>query len=88
MILVPAWGAYGEMNTILMRTRAYENGVWAAFVHPNRVLIIDPGGKIVAQDDPDAGEQVVTARITIDPKTRRGPIRHRRPEIYGEILRR
>ena len=86
MILVPAWGAWGEMNTVMMRTRAYENGVWVAFVHPNRVLFIDPGGKIAAQDDPDGGDQVVTARITID-SNRRGPIRHRRPQIYGEILK-
>ena len=88
MILVPAWGAYGEMNTIMMRTRAYENGVWVAFVHPNRALIIDPGGKIVAQDDPEGGDQVVTAKITIDAERKRGPIRHRRPEIYSEILTR
>ncbi len=88
VILVPAWGAYGEMNTIMMRTRAYENGVWAAFVHPNRVLIIDPGGRIVAQDDPNSGDQVITAKITIDPKKKPGPMQHRRPEIYSEILKR
>ncbi len=88
LILVPAWGMYGEMNTVMMRTRAYENGVWVAFVHPHRVLIIDPGGRIVAQDDPNAGDQVVTTKVTIDPKARRGPIVHRRAEIYGELLRR
>ena len=59
-ILVPAWGAYGETNDIMMRVRAYENGVWLAFIHPKRCLIIDPKGKVVAKD---AGEfdQVVMA---------------------------
>ena len=86
LILVPAWGAYGEMNDVMMRTRAYENGVWVAFVHPKRVLIIDPRGKIVAQNT-GAGDQVVTAKITIDTRVGSGPIRDRTPAIYGDLLK-
>ncbi len=41
LILVPAWGSYNELNDAVMRTRAFENGVWVAFVHPKRVLVID-----------------------------------------------
>ncbi len=83
VILVPAWGGYGEMNDVMMRTRAYENGVWVAFVHPNRTLIINPKGKIVAQDS--GKEELVFA--TIDPAagTGSGPIRNRRPELYGDL---
>ena len=85
-ILVPAWGAYGEMNDIMMRVRAYENGVWLAFVHPKRCLIIDPSGRVVAKD---AGEydQVVTATIRINPDGRRTLLDHRRPELYEELTK-
>ena len=86
IILVPSYGGYGEMNDVMMRTRAYENGVWVAFVHPKRCLFIDPRGKIIAKDD-GSGDQLVTAKIVLDDKPSPGPIRHRRPEVYGEILR-
>jgi N-carbamoylputrescine amidase len=85
LILVPAWGGYGEMNDIMMRVRAYENGVWLAFVHPKRCLIIDPRGRVVAKD---AGEfdQVVTANIRIDAAARQPLLERRRPELYQEIV--
>ncbi|MEX2261392.1 MAG: carbon-nitrogen hydrolase family protein [Bryobacteraceae bacterium] len=85
MILVPAWGMNNETNEIMMRTRAYENSVWVVFVHPERVMVIDPGGKIVAQDSRN-GDEAVLAKIRLDGRVGRGPIRHRRPEIYGELL--
>jgi predicted amidohydrolase len=85
LILIPAWGGYGEMNDIMMRVRAYENGVWLAFVHPKRCLIIDPRGRVVAKD---AGEfdQVVTATISIDPALRQPLLDRRRPELYQDIV--
>jgi predicted amidohydrolase len=86
MILVPAWGSKGETNEIMMRTRAYENSVWVAFVHPERVMVIDPGGKIIAQDQ-GQGDEVVLATVRIDDRIGRGPIRHRRPDVYRDILK-
>jgi len=85
LILVPAWGASGEMNDAMMRTRAFENSVWVVFVHPRRCLIIDPGGKVVAQDS-GGDDQVVTARITLDGRIGRGAIHSRQPGLYGELL--
>jgi predicted amidohydrolase len=85
LILVPAWGQYGEMNDVMMRTRAYENGVHVAFVHPKRCLIIDPAGKVLAQDH-STGDEIVTSRITLRSPATPSPIQHRRPEIYGELL--
>jgi len=85
LLLVPAWGNYNEMNDALMRTRAYENGVWVAFVHPKRALIIDPRGKVIAQSDGE-GDQLVYGEIVLDQRVGSGPIRDRKPEIYGEIL--
>jgi predicted amidohydrolase len=86
LILIPSYGMWGETNDVMMRTRALENSVWVAFVHPRRCLIVDPGGKIVAQDD-GGGDQVVTARVVLDGRVGRGPIRFRRPEIYGDLLK-
>jgi predicted amidohydrolase len=86
IILVPAYGMYGETNDILMRVRAYENGVWVAFVHPKRCLFIDPAGKIVAQNQGET-DQIVTATIRLDGRVGGGPIRHRRPELYGDVIR-
>lgn len=87
IILVPAWGMYGELNDIMMRTRAYENGVFLAFVHPKRCLIIDPSGKIIAQDT-GSGDEIVRARITLnDHQSAESPIKYRRPDIYEELLK-
>ena len=85
LILVPAWGMYGEINDVMMRTRAFENGVHVLFVHPRRCLIIGPDGTVIAQDKGN-GDEVVTARVTMSPSGALGPIRRRRPEIYGELL--
>jgi predicted amidohydrolase len=81
LILVPAWGGHGDMNDAMMRTRAFENSVWVMFVHPQRVLIIDPRGNIVAKDQGEA-DQIVHARITLDGRIGKGAIRSRRPEVY------
>lgn len=85
LILVPAWGMYGEMNDAMMRTRACENSVHVAFVHPRRCLIIDPKGSIVAEDS-GADDEIVSARITLQDSRANTSIQHRRPEIYGELL--
>jgi predicted amidohydrolase len=86
LVIVPAWGMCGELNDAMMRTRAYENGVYVLFVHPRRCLVIDPGGKIVAEDlgQPDS---VVHAQITLADFSQLSPIQYRRPELYGEITR-
>jgi predicted amidohydrolase len=85
-ILVPAWGGYGEMNDMMMRVRAYENGVWLAFVHPKRCLVIDPRGNVVVQNQGE-GDQVVMATIRIRPGEKRPLLERRRPELYGDLAR-
>lgn len=86
VIFVPAWGSYGEMNEIMMRVRAYENGVYLAFVHPKRSMIISPKGEIIAKAEPDQ-DRIVLATVDLDAQQRhRAPIRFRRPDIYGDLL--
>lgn len=86
LILVPSYGSYGDMNTAMMRTRAYENAVYLAFVHPKRCLFIDPRGNIIAQDEGDE-DQVVTTQIKFDNRIGKGAIRHRKPALYGDLLK-
>ncbi|MBI2690073.1 MAG: carbon-nitrogen hydrolase family protein [Acidobacteria bacterium] len=83
-IFIPSWGSYGEMNDIMMRVRAYENGVNIAFVHPQRALLIDSGGKILAQNKGE-GDQIVTARMSVNPKRKHSMLPFRRPELYGDL---
>jgi N-carbamoylputrescine amidase len=85
-ILVPAWGSSGEMNDQMMRVRAYENGVWLAFVHPRRCLVINPRGTIVAQNKGE-GDQIVFAKVTLGAGPPAQLLQERRPELYGEIVK-
>jgi predicted amidohydrolase len=85
LIMVPSWGMYGEINDVMMRTRAFENGLHIAFVHPKRVLIIGPDGAVIAEDS-EEGDEIVSAHITLQPAGERGPIRRRRPELYRELV--
>lgn len=87
IILNPSYGMHGEINDVMMRTRAYENAVYVVFVHPQRCLIIDPKGTIIAADN-GKDDQIVTGKIILDDRIGKGPIRARRPEIYGELLNR
>jgi hypothetical protein len=78
---------YGELNDNMMRIRDYENGVFLAFVHPKRCLIIDPGGKIIAQDH-GSGDEIVMARIRLtDHRSAERPICYRTLELYQDILK-
>jgi hypothetical protein len=48
-------------------------------------LIIDPAGTIVAQDA-GGGDEIVSARSKLHDSTH-SPIRQRRPELYGELVK-
>lgn len=83
LILNPSAGMHGETNDVMMRTRAYENGVWIIFSHPRDCLVISPSGDIVARAK-DADE-VVLADIDLAQGGGGGPGRFRRPEMYGDL---
>jgi predicted amidohydrolase len=88
IILVPAFGlGITKINEdVMMRTRAYENSVYVAHVHPKNTFVVDPKGTIVAQEEGEH-EAIVLATVTLDERIGDGPIRDRRPEIYEELLR-
>ena len=85
LIMIPSFGGYADINDALMRARAYENGVWVVFVHPRRVLIVDPRGEVVARNE-GASDEVVLATVTVDEAAVTGAMARRRPEIYRELL--
>ena len=87
VILVPAFGlGTTEINEdIMMRTRAYENSVYVAHVHPINTFIVDPKGNIIAQEK-GVAEKIVMAEIVLDDRIGSGSIRDRRPEIYKELI--
>jgi len=88
IILIPAYGRWTDdiSEDILLRTRAYENGVYVAHVHPWNTFVVDPEGSIIAQSRWH-DESIVLAKIRLDDRIGAGPIRQRRPEIYHEILK-
>jgi predicted amidohydrolase len=88
IILVPAFGlGITKINEdVMMRTRAYENSVYVAHVHPKNTFVVDPKGNIIAQAEGEH-ETMIIADITLDERIGDGPIRDRRPEIYHELLR-
>ena len=86
VLFVPAYGSYTEetgWNTILMRTRAYENKFPVVFCNPFQSLLIDEGGDIKAFGK--AGE-IVYYNINTDPKRYDGRFRNRRPATYSKII--
>jgi predicted amidohydrolase len=85
VLFVPAYGSYTEesgWNTVLMRTRAYENEYPVVFCNPFQSLLIDEDGDIRAFGK--AGE-IVYYNINTSPKRYEGRFKNRRPETYGVI---
>ncbi len=101
MILNPAWGAYGEGNTQVIMTRAYENGIPVCFTRPKQSLICPPDDRVWPAARPAAilesnqpGVLVHDINLSKNPKAKKTknvagshPVQNRRPELYGMIGR-
>ena len=85
ILLVPSYGSYTDengWNTILMRTRAYENGYPVVFSHPFQSLLIRHNGSLPTIGGPD---EVVYYDVDTSPKRYEGRFTNRRPETYGVL---
>jgi predicted amidohydrolase len=84
LIVCPAYGSYGELNTALMRTRAFENQTFVVFSHPNHSLIINNDGNILSECGTDS---LILGKIPwrVVEKTR-PTVRFRRPELYQKLI--
>jgi predicted amidohydrolase len=88
IIIIPAFGRWTDdiSEDILLRARAYENSVYVVHVHPWNTFVVDPEGSIISQSRWH-DENIVLAKIELNEKIGNGPIKQRRPDIYGEILK-
>ena len=86
ILLIPSYGTEPERNEALLRTRAWENGVWVVYVRQSQALVINPSGKVIARDK-GQGDELVLAHIDLGGEKGTGEIHNRRsPEIYHELL--
>jgi predicted amidohydrolase len=86
VLFVPAYGSYTEesgWNTVLMRTRAYENKFPVVFCNPFQSLLIDEDGDIRAIGKAD---EIVYYNINTDPKKYKDRFKNRRPKTYNKII--
>ena len=95
IILNPTWGFRGDLNTAIMRTRAYENGVPICFTHPKQSLICLSDGSIGAELDSNQPAVLVQdIDLSESPKATKTkdwagsqPIQNRRPKLYAVIAK-
>jgi len=87
LILNPSWGMFGELNEVMMRTRAYENGVWIVFAHVQGTLVLSPRGELAARSAPGQETLVYEIDLAEAEAVRRRPrghlTDHLRPELYA-----
>jgi predicted amidohydrolase len=68
-----------------MRTRAYENENFVAFVHPSVAFVADPQGRILSKLQSNRPAMLV-CDLDLAQVTDTRHIRDRRPELYGELV--
>lgn len=83
VIFNPTYGMHGDLNLCMMRTRAYENGIFIVFTHPGQSLITGPNGAVV-RDDRDESRKYTVTEIDLSkaPANTGGHIVDRRPDLY------
>ena len=83
VLLMPTYGMWHEANECWMRTRAYENGIYVCFTHPQVSLIIGPAGEVEAKLMGNV-EDVLVHDLDLDSVTH-AHLDERRPDIYGTL---
>ena len=87
VLFVPSYGSYTDKdgwNSVLLRTRAYENKVPLVFCHPFQSILIDRDGDIRAMGN---ANEIVYYEINTAPDKYTGRFRNRRPKTYDELIR-
>jgi predicted amidohydrolase len=87
MLFVPSYGSYTDKegwNSVLLRTRAYENSVPLVFSHPFQSLLIDEDGDIRAMCN---SNEIVYYELNTSPDRYKGRFKNRNPETYGELTK-
>ena len=87
VLFVPSYGSYTDKdgwNSVLLRTRAYENHVPLVFSHPFQSLLINDHGDIRAMGKTN---EIVYFDINTSPDRYDDRFKNRRPDTYGELTR-
>jgi predicted amidohydrolase len=86
-IVVPAYGKTSSPmdEDILLRARAYENGIYVIYTSPRNTFVADPAGNIISQVRSDYDEILFT-KVVLDARIGdRNAIQVRHPELYGKL---
>jgi len=86
ILFLPSYGSYTDRdgwNTVLLRTRAYENGFPLVFCHPFQSILITRKGEIKAIGK--AGE-IVYYEIDTGIDNYQGRFENRRPQTYSTLV--
>ena len=83
VIFNPTYGMHGDLNLCMMRTRAYENGIFIIFTHPGQSLITGPKGDIVCNNK-DKNQSYTITEIDLSKALadKSGHIIDRRTDVY------
>ncbi|MGH2368629.1 MAG: carbon-nitrogen hydrolase family protein, partial [Chloroflexota bacterium] len=90
LVLNPSWGMFNELNEVMMRTRAYENGIFVVFAHVKGALVLSPRGAVEARSAP--GEELLVCDVDLAEAeaVRRRPrghlTDHLRPDLYANTV--
>lgn len=87
LLFLPSYGGYSDengWNTVMMRTRAYENRLPLVFCNPYQSLLINHHGDLVYMGQ--AGE-IVYYEVNTSPDRYDGRFKNRRPETYLELTK-
>jgi omega-amidase len=83
VIFNPTYGMHGDLNLCMMRTRAYENGIYIVFTHPGQSLITNYKGAVVCNNTDEKKTYTVTEiDLSKAPANKGGHIVDRRPDVY------
>jgi N-carbamoylputrescine amidase len=85
LILNPTYGFYGDFNTAMMRTRAFENQCFIAFTHPKQSLITGPKGAVEEQEDGEGEPGITIHEIDLTRAKDNNHLQDRRPDLYGDF---
>ncbi len=92
LILNPSYGSHSNLNEAMMRTRAFENGCYIAFTHPEEGLVTGPDGEIVAkvEDTPEGDNawDLLCVALDLSVVNDHGHLEHRRPDLYEPLAKR
>lgn len=83
VVFNPTYGMHGDLNLCMMRTRAYENGIFIVFTHPGQSLITDPKGAVVCNNEDKSQTYTITEiELSKALADKSGHIIDRRPDVY------